>query len=269
MIAADRIESNLEAYRQNSFVRTDLGWAVRADCRNVLRELPDACAKLIIFSPPFENSEEQRSEDSFWGCLVDVFSLLPRLLAASGSVVFELGQCWRSDAPARTTHGLSFVGDLLRRGPWHLLQEFYWHNPPELLGTPRSLLEQGIRFRDSVTPIYWLSTRADLSARADRARRYRGTTVPDPRDNLLTIGDGPDDARYLEKCEAQDVPGFIDRFPVGIPRFFIELLTERGELVVDPFAGSCTTGSAAQSAGRRWLCVELRETPLQSARFRF
>jgi site-specific DNA-methyltransferase (cytosine-N4-specific) len=42
----------------------------------------------------------------------------------------------------------------------------------------------------------------------------------------------------------------------GLPEFFIKFLTVRNDLVLDPFAGSNTTGSVAESLGRRWLSIE-------------
>jgi site-specific DNA-methyltransferase (cytosine-N4-specific) len=47
------------------------------------------------------------------------------------------------------------------------------------------------------------------------------------------------------------------RFPVGVPEFFINLLTEEGQLVFDPFGGTCTTAVAAEKLERRWLVTEL------------
>jgi site-specific DNA-methyltransferase (cytosine-N4-specific) len=44
--------------------------------------------------------------------------------------------------------------------------------------------------------------------------------------------------------------------PIGLPSFFIKFLTERRDLVLDPFAGSNTTGAAAEQLGRRWLAIE-------------
>jgi len=41
--------------------------------------------------------------------------------------------------------------------------------------------------------------------------------------------------------------------------FFVQFLTEPGDLVVDPFAGSNTTGAVAEALGRRWFCVEADE----------
>jgi site-specific DNA-methyltransferase (cytosine-N4-specific) len=46
---------------------------------------------------------------------------------------------------------------------------------------------------------------------------------------------------------------------VGLAAFFIELLTDPGDLVLDPFAGSNTTGYTAQLLGRRWVSIDMEE----------
>ena len=46
------------------------------------------------------------------------------------------------------------------------------------------------------------------------------------------------------------------RFPIALPRFFIQLMTTPGQIVLDPFAGTCTTAVAAEHLGRRWLMAE-------------
>jgi site-specific DNA-methyltransferase (adenine-specific)/site-specific DNA-methyltransferase (cytosine-N4-specific) len=45
-------------------------------------------------------------------------------------------------------------------------------------------------------------------------------------------------------------------FPEKIPAFFIDLLTRRGDTVLDPFAGSGTTGKVAQDKGRNFILIE-------------
>jgi DNA modification methylase len=45
-------------------------------------------------------------------------------------------------------------------------------------------------------------------------------------------------------------------FPVDLPLFFIKLLCPENGLVVDPFAGSGTTGIAALSLGRSCLLID-------------
>ena len=45
--------------------------------------------------------------------------------------------------------------------------------------------------------------------------------------------------------------------------------TEEGDIVLDPFAGSNTTGAVAERLQRRWIAVENLEAYLQASKFRF
>jgi adenine-specific DNA-methyltransferase len=47
--------------------------------------------------------------------------------------------------------------------------------------------------------------------------------------------------------------------PEGLIKRCLDLATKRGDLVLDSFAGSGTTGAAAHKMGRRWIVVELGE----------
>ncbi len=57
-------------------------------------------------------------------------------------------------------------------------------------------------------------------------------------------------------------------FPVQIPTFF-RFLTDPDDLVLDPFAGSYTTGEACEREERRWIVVETEGRYVEASRFRF
>jgi site-specific DNA-methyltransferase (cytosine-N4-specific) len=59
------------------------------------------------------------------------------------------------------------------------------------------------------------------------------------------------------------------RFPAALPIFFIKLLTQPNDLVIDPFAGSNTCGAVAEDLDRRWLAFDEVEEYLHASRYRF
>src|SRR5439155_18472622 len=59
------------------------------------------------------------------------------------------------------------------------------------------------------------------------------------------------------------------RFPEKLPEFFIRFLTDPGDLVLDIFAGSNTTGAVAEREGRRWLAFDLELDYVAASAFRF
>jgi DNA modification methylase len=48
-------------------------------------------------------------------------------------------------------------------------------------------------------------------------------------------------------------------FPVELPEYFIELLTKEGDIVLDPFFGTGTTGVAAVKKGRKYIGIDISE----------
>ena len=58
-------------------------------------------------------------------------------------------------------------------------------------------------------------------------------------------------------------------FPTALPEFFIRMLTEEGDKVLDPFGGSNATGSAAEGLGRSWLSIDIDPNYVETSRFRW
>ncbi|MBI2350164.1 MAG: site-specific DNA-methyltransferase, partial [Deltaproteobacteria bacterium] len=74
---------------------------------------------------------------------------------------------------------------------------------------------------------------------------------------------------YTKLCKEAGIKMHPARFPPALPSFFIRMLTQTGDVVLDPFAGSNTTGAVAESLQRRWLAIEPVESYLKGSKFRF
>lgn len=55
----------------------------------------------------------------------------------------------------------------------------------------------------------------------------------------------------------------------GTPEFFVKMLTDRGDLILDPFGGSNVTGQVCEATGRRWISCELDPEYVVASTFRF
>lgn len=93
--------------------------------------------------------------------------------------------------------------------------------------------------------------------------------LPDLPENMLKMGNNAANDSYTKRCKENGVKIHPARFPALLPKFFIKLLTDAGDLVVDPFAGSNTTGSVAERLKRRWIASEAVEDYLKASTFRF
>lgn len=87
--------------------------------------------------------------------------------------------------------------------------------------------------------------------------------------NLLQYPNTESNSIHLRLCKANNVAPHPARFPRALPEFFIKFLTEPGDTVVDIFAGSNTTGEAAEALGRNWLALECEQEYIIGSAFRF
>lgn len=116
---------------------------------------------------------------------------------------------------------------------------------------------------------------ANLLGSTDETEHLVGESFEALFMNLVAISNTASNERYQRTCKQYNIKPHPARFPVGLPAFFVEFLTEPGDLVFDPFAGSNVTGEAAEMLGRRWMSCDLdqeggrRDTYVRASAFRF
>jgi DNA modification methylase len=94
-------------------------------------------------------------------------------------------------------------------------------------------------------------------------------TFDDLPETMLAMGNNSANDPYTIRCKEAGVKIHPARFPALLPKFFVKMLTEPGDLVLDPFAGSNTTGAVCEKLSRRWLACEAVEEYLKASQFRF
>lgn len=69
-------------------------------------------------------------------------------------------------------------------------------------------------------------------------------------------------------CKERGITPHPARMPMGLAAFFIDFLTEPGDLVLDPFAGSNTTGYASGRLNRKWIAVDIEKKYVEQSKIR-
>lgn len=92
------------------------------------------------------------------------------------------------------------------------------------------------------------------------------TMIPE---SLLRFSNTGWDAAYRRYCSDNGYEAHPARMQPGLAAFFIQLLTDDGDLVMDPFAGSNTTGAVAEELDRSWLGIEAQRNYAEGSRGRF
>jgi site-specific DNA-methyltransferase (cytosine-N4-specific) len=87
--------------------------------------------------------------------------------------------------------------------------------------------------------------------------------------NVLIGSNTTNSDPYLRYCKSKNIPLHPARMPVRLAEFFIQLCTTEGDIVLDPFAGSNTTGAAAQMLTRTWVSIEANSEYAMSGKGRF
>ena len=101
------------------------------------------------------------------------------------------------------------------------------------------------------------------------AANAAGLAVRGKNINVLSFSNTNSNDYFMRACRKKGITTHPARMHMGVADFFIEFLTDPGDLVLDPFAGSGTTCYAAESAGRRWIGCEIDPEYIKQVKIRF
>jgi len=77
--------------------------------------------------------------------------------------------------------------------------------------------------------------------------------------SVLSFSNTNSNDYFLKRCRKENITPHPARMHRGLISFFMEFLTDEGDLVFDPFSGSNTTGYIAEKLKRNWFSIEINE----------
>ena len=271
----------------------------------MLEKLPDESVNLVLTSPPFALQRKKeygnKNQDEYVEWLSDFARIVYRKLRGDGSFVLDLGGAYQKGVPVRSLYNFRVPIHFCDQLGFCLAEDFYWFNPSKLPGPIEWVNKKKMRAKDSVNTVWWFSKTeypkanitnvlVDYGARmkrllADPDGFYSPKKRPSGHDigvgfgngssggaipsNLLQISNTESNSMYITSCKAVGTKCHPARFPVKLPEFFIRFLTDPGDLVVDIFSGSNTTGWSAESEGRHWMAFDNEADYIATSAFRF
>ncbi|MEA5526763.1 DNA-methyltransferase [Nodularia spumigena] len=278
-----------------------LGTAYLGDSLKLIKSLDQNSINLILTSPPFALTRQKaygnESAEKYIEWFLPFAHEFKRVLAENGSFVLDLGGAYLRGNPVRSIYQYELLVRLCKEVGFFLAQEFYHYNPARLPTPAEWVTIRRIRVKDSVNVVWWLSKTPNPKADNRKVLKpysqsmkqllkngYKAKIRPSGHDisdkfqkdnqgaippNLLEIANTESNSAYLRRCKAEGMKPHPARFPSGFAEFFIKFLTDEGDMVLDPFAGSNTTGFVAQTWQRRWISFELNEDYVKGSRYRF
>ncbi len=256
---------------------------------------------LIMTSPPFglvrkkDYGNVDASDYLEWfKPFADSFK---RVLKDSGSLVIDIGGAWIPGQPTRSLYHYELLIMLCREFGFHLAQDFFWWNPSKLPTPAEWVNIRRIRVKDAINCVWWLSATPWPKASNRRVlapysqamkgllkNGYKAMLRPSGHDisgnfaidngaaippNLIAVPNTESNSHYLRYCKQHNLVPHSARYPATLPEYFIRMLTDKGDFVIDPFGGSCVTGEVAERLQRKWICGELLEDYVKGAVGRF
>lgn len=287
---------------RRTYMKTDLGQIHLGDSIETLdRIAAPASVDLIMTSPPFglvrKKSYGNVPADEYVEWFKPFGALFKKILKPTGSLVIDIGGSWIPGQPTRSLYHYELLIMLCREFGFHLAQEFYWWNPAKLPTPAEWVTVRRIRVKDALNCVWWLSPTPWPKASNRRVlvpysesmkgllkKGYKAKLRPSGHDisekfstdngaaippNLIAIANTESNSSYQRYCREKGLVPHPARFPAELPEYFIRMLTDVGDSVLDPFAGSCVVGEVAERLQRTWTCVELVEEYLEGALGRF
>ena len=262
---------------------TDIFAIHRGDCLEVMRDIPDGSVNLIVTSPPYADARKHTyggiAPDDYVDWFLPRSEQMLRVLAPDGSFCLNI----KEKCVDGELH--DYVIDLikaLRAQGWRRTEEYIWHKTTAMPGYWPT------RLRDAWERILHFTKNPQFKMRQDQvkvpvahatARRYQTLVEKDFTRQPSATGSGfglrreqfadtemvlPTNVLHFSPVASNT--GHSAPFPAKLPEFFINLFTDPGDVVLDPFLGGGATYRAARGLMRRPIGIEMHQEYVDAAR---
>jgi DNA modification methylase len=275
---------------------TKLGAAIYGDSLDVFSSNTETISLCITSPPyPLRNQRsyglEPKNDGEYIDFVCRVLEPIVKNLSNGASVVLNIGSdIFVNKSPARSLYPEKLVLALNENLGLSLMDRIPWVNRAKPVGPTYWACVERVQLAVSHEPIYWFTnnphrvksdnrrvllphneahkkliangggnriTNYGDGAHQLRVNSFANNTPGRIPKNVIERGNQCSDSRAIHRfAKEMGFPAHPAMFPTDIPAFFIQFLTEVGELVVDPFGGTLKTGLAAERLNRRWLCCD-------------
>jgi len=246
--------------------RLPLDTLLPGDCMEVLSQLPENCADLIFADPPYNlqltqdlwrpNLTKVAAVEDSWDkfeSFAEYDAFTRGWLSACRRVLKDTGTIW----VIGTYHNIYRVGAILQDLDFWILNDIIW--------TKTNPMPQfhGVRFTNAHETLIW--------AQKKRGAKYTFNyhTLKSLNDDLQMRSDWVAPlVTGRERIKTNGAKAHSTQKPESLLYRIILASSNPGDLVLDPFFGTGTTGAVAKRLHRRWLGIERDKAYIRIARER-
>jgi DNA modification methylase len=248
---------------------------IQGDCLDILPQLPAASVNLIVTSPPYADSRKRSyggiHPDKYVEWFLPISSELKRVLKPDGTFILNIKE--KATNGERHVYVIELILAMCKQG-WLWTEEFVWHKkncyPGKWPNRFRDAWERCLQFNKQKQ--FQMYQEAVMVPMGDWAKtRLRNLSETDRRrdESKAQSGFGKNVSNWVGREMAYPTnvlhlatetgnKNHSAAFPLELPKWFIRLFTQPGDLVLDPFIGSGTTAVAAHTLERCYLGIEIK-----------
>lgn len=254
---------------------------LQGDCFELIKQQPDNSVDLVITSPPYVDIVNYgkkvtvKSTDTYVDWILPLFKEIHRVLKPSGSFILNIND--KTEKGLRSTYIYDLISRNDRETKLKLYDTYIWHKKN---GIPNGGTK---RFRNNTEFLFhFVKDVKQLKFYMDRVLEEPKNPIGDKkvkvRKGHMKANEYGQQAQDFSYREIPDLvrPDNVFRFSTAasardntikhpapyhkeLPLYFINLLTDENDIVLDTFSGIGTTGLACKELNRDYIGYELNE----------
>jgi DNA modification methylase len=255
---------------------------LEGDCFELIKSQPDNSVDLVITSPPYSDivnygkKVSTKKPDDYCDWILPLFKEIYRVLKPSGSFILNIND--KCEGGYRSTYIYDLISRNNKETKLKLYDTYIWYKKSSIpnggVKRFRNTTEFIFHFCKSNKEMKFYMNRV-LQKQKDetknrlkyKASNYQGEIIDGIRTNNKEIVIQPELVRpdnvIRFKSAAASKDNLIKHpapYHKDLPLYYINLLTDEGDIVLDPFSGISTTGIACKELNRDYIGYELNET---------
>jgi DNA modification methylase len=255
----------------------------QGNCLELLKSMESNSVDLVITSPPYADLKKYIDNpgihpDNYVEWFLPICNEICRVIKPTGSFILNIND--KVEDRFRHPYVFDLISELHKRTELKMFERLFWNKLKSLPNRSR--------FGDRIEYIFWFAKSKDFYFNVDEMRTeyseksIKRMTKPLKKRFARTEND-PDEYKDWAPNPKGALPttlvnisseskriadNHVAVYPVELVKYFIKGSTKEGDIVLDPFMGTGTTGVAAKSLGRNWIGFDLQEEYIKIAKKR-